>query len=57
MKAGMGMDKELNKFEGWLKVNLLSSLEFIFEKEKGKGLLFLDAYIETTNVGFEISAY
>ena len=40
------------------KLNCLHpSLKFTFEKEKGKCLLFLDVYVERTDVGFEISAY
>ena len=33
------------------------SLKFIFEKEKGKCLPFLDVYVERTDIGFETSVY
>ena len=33
------------------------SLKFPFEKEKGKCLLFLNIYVERTDIGFETSTY
>ena len=47
---------EANEF--LTKLNCLHpSLRSIFEKEKGKCLLFLDVYVEITDVGFETSVY
>ena len=36
---------------------LFLSLKFTFEKEKGKGLPFLDVYVERTDIGFGTSVY
>ena len=41
-----------------IKLNCLHlSRKFPFEKEKGKCLLFLDIYVERTDIGFETSTY
>ena len=51
-------DHEAEADEFLTKLNCLHpSLEFTFEKEKGKCLQFLDVYIERTDVGFETSVY
>ena len=49
-------ETEADKF--LTKLNCLHpSLKFIFEKEKGKCLPFLDVYVERTDIGFETSVY
>ena len=51
-------DHEAKADEFLTKLNCLhSSLKFIFEKEKGKCLPFLDIYVERTDIGFETSVY
>ena len=51
-------DHEAEAVEFLTKLNCLHpSLKFTFEKEKGKCLLFLDVYVERTDVGFKTSVY
>ena len=52
-------DHEAEADEFLTKLNCLhSSLKFIFDKEKGKCLPFLDVYIKRTeDIGFETSVY
>ena len=49
---------EVEADEFLTKLNCLHPfLKFIFQKEKGKCLPFLDVYVERTNIGFETSVY
>ena len=49
-------EAEADKF--LIKLNCLhQSLQFTFEKEKGKCLPFLDAHVERTDIGFKTNAY
>ena len=51
-------DHEAEADEFLTKLNCLHlSLNFTFEKEKGKCLPFLDVYVERTDVGLETSVY
>ena len=51
-------DHEAEADELLTKLNCLYPfLKFTFEKEKGKCLLFIDVYVETTDIGFKTSVY